>query len=189
MAEYPLPAFYFSVRVGNNSNETSFQAVDGISGKLESEAVIEGGENRFTRQLPTRMSHEPLVLKRAIAQSDSSLLSWCHSVLESGLTERIETANITVGLLDENGQPVLDDDFEKVLEYDVSHVDARVLVKLLDKALPSADGSAKTSITVQNETHVHAAPKPMPQLVRPSMAVDVVDAEFVTENTEDAGND
>lgn len=108
--------------------------------------------------------------------------------------EVVETARTMglgrwVELLDENGQPVLDDDFEKVLEYDVSHVDARVLVKLLDKALPSADGSAKTSITVQNETHVHAAPKPMPQLVRPSMAVNVDDAEFVTENTEDAGND
>jgi hypothetical protein len=112
-----------------------------------------------------------------------------------GLREEVVETARTMGLgrwvelLDENGQPVLDDEFEKVLEYDVSHVDARVLVKLLDKALPSADGSAKTSITVQNETHVHAAPKPMPKLVRPSMAVDVVDAEFVTENTEDAGND
>lgn len=108
--------------------------------------------------------------------------------------EVVETARTMglgrwVELLDENGQPVLDDDFEKVLEYDVSHVDARVLIKLLDKTLPSADGSAKTAITVQNETHVHAAPKPMPQLVRPSMAVDVVHAEFVTENTEDVGND
>jgi hypothetical protein len=42
-----------------------------------------------------------------------------------------------VELLDENGQPVLDDDFEKVLEYDVSHVDARVLVKLLIPGLNS----------------------------------------------------
>jgi hypothetical protein len=114
--------------------------------------------------------------------------------MDSMREEIVETARTMglgrwVELLDENGQPVLDDNFEKVLEYDVSHVDARVLVKLLDKALPSADGSAKTSITVQNETHVHAAPKPMPQLVRPSTATDVVDAEFVTENTEDAGND
>lgn len=106
-----------------------------------------------------------------------------------GLREEVVDTARTMGLgrwvelLDEDGQPVLDDDFEKVMHYDVSHVDARVLVKLLDKALPSADGSAKTSITVQNETHVHAAPKPMPQLVRPSVAIDVVDAELVTENT------
>jgi hypothetical protein len=111
-----------------------------------------------------------------------------------GLREEVVTAR-TMGLgrwielLDENGQPVLDDDFEKVVQYDVSHVDARVLIKLMDKALPSVDGSAKTAITVQNETHVHATPKPMPQLVRPSTAVDVVDAELVTENTQGAKNE
>jgi hypothetical protein len=59
---------------------------------------------------------------------------------------------------------------------------------LLDKALPSADGAATTSITVQNDTHVHTAPKPMPKLVRPSMTADVVDAEFVSEIDEDTIN-
>jgi len=112
-----------------------------------------------------------------------------------GLREEVVETARTMGLgrwielLDENGQPVLDDDFEKVVQYDVSHVDARVLIKLMDKALPSVDGSAKTSITVQNETHVHATPKPMPQLVRPSTAADVVDAELVTENTQGAENE
>ena len=112
-----------------------------------------------------------------------------------GLREEVVDTARTMGLgrwvelLDEDGQPVLDDDFEKVLQYDVSHVDARVLIKLMDKALPSVDGSANTSITVQNETHVHATPKPMPQLVRPSTAVDVVDAELVPENSEEAENE
>lgn len=111
-----------------------------------------------------------------------------------GLREEVVETARTMGLgrwvelLDEDGQPVLNDDFEKVLQYDVSHVDARVLIKLLDKALPSADGAAKTSITVQNDTHVHATPKPMPKLVRPSMTFDVVDAELVPEIDEDTIN-
>lgn len=114
-----------------------------------------------------------------------------HASLDGLREEVVETARtMSIGrwveVLDENGQSVLDSDFEKVMHYDVSHVDARVLIKLLDKALPSADGAAKTSITVQNDTHVHAAPKPMPQLIRPSATVDVVDAEYVVENTEEA---
>ncbi len=116
-----------------------------------------------------------------------------HASLDGLREEVVETARTMslgrwIEVLDENGQPVLDDNFEKVMQYDVSHVDARVLIKLLDKALPSADGAATTSITVQNDTHVHTAPKPMPKLVRPLMTTDVVDVEFVSEIDEDTIN-
>ena len=40
---------------------------------------------------------------------------------------------------DENGEPMLDDDFEPVMVLDVSHVDARILSKLIDKRVPSVD--------------------------------------------------
>lgn len=81
---------------------------------------------------------------------------------------------------DENGEPMLDDDFEPVMVLDVSHVDARILSKLIDKRVPSVDGPSQTNLTVNNQTTVHAPPR-RPKLVRPAAAEDVVDAEPITE--------
>lgn len=69
---------------------------------------------------------------------------------------------------DEDGQPVLDDDFEPVLVLDVSHVDARILSKLIDKRVPSVDGPAQTNLQV-NTTVNNALPS-KPRLVQPQRA-------------------
>ena len=82
----------------------------------------------------------------------------------------------------ETGEPLLDDEFEPVMVLDVSGVDARILSKLIDKRVPSVDGPATTSVNVS--TTVHAPPR-RPKLVRPSAAEDVVDAEPITEATEE----
>jgi hypothetical protein len=104
--------------------------------------------------------------------------------------EVIETAKAIglgrwVEVLDDDGQPVLDEDFEKVMRYETGHVDSRVLNKLLDKVLPSADEPATTSVNVS--TTVNNELPQRPRLVRPapvqtaSAAQDVVDAEPITE--------
>lgn len=62
-------------------------------------------------------------------------------VARSGLRERVvETASAIglarqVPLLDEVGDPVLDENFDPVTVADTSHVDARVLMKLMDKTM------------------------------------------------------
>lgn len=66
---------------------------------------------------------------------------------------------------------VLDDDFEPVMRFETGHVDARVLMKMMDKTMRSEDGGG-ASIQVNN--HVHASPPETPRLVTP----DAVDAEF-----------
>ena len=80
---------------------------------------------------------------------------------------------------DEHGEPLLDDDFEPVMVLDVSHVDARILSKLIDKRVPSVDGPSQTNVNVS--TTVHAPPR-RPRLVRPSAAEDVVDAKPIPED-------
>lgn len=91
---------------------------------------------------------------------------------------------------DENGEPLLDDDFEPVMVLDVSHVDARILSKLIDKRVPSVDGPATTNLNVSTTVN-NELPARKPRLVRPKpvqtalAAEDVVDAELVTEEPGD----
>jgi len=102
---YPLPAFFFEVIIGSGG-DTSFQEVTGIRNELETESVVEGGENRFVHQLPKAVKHPNLVLKRGIAKSDSSLEQWCKSVLEQDFTKAIETKELEVRLLNEEKEAV-----------------------------------------------------------------------------------
>jgi hypothetical protein len=71
------------------------------------------------------------------------------------------------------GEPVLDDELEPVTQPDVSGVDARVLIKLIDRTMRSADGPAVNAIQVNSTVRVERPPRP--RLVRPG---DVQDAEF-----------
>ena len=104
---YPPSAFYFSVGFPNTAAEdSSFQDVTGIGSEMDTEDVVEGGENRFVHRLPKGVKHPKLVLKRGIAKMDSPLVGWCRSVLESGLAAPITPKEMTVYLLDENKDPI-----------------------------------------------------------------------------------
>jgi hypothetical protein len=92
-----------------------------------------------------------------------------------------------VQVVDEHGDPILDEDFEAVFRFETSHVDARVLNKLLGLRMSSVDGPAQTTVNVSNT--VNASPRPMPKLVRPSVTEHVVDAELIAEDAEETEND
>ncbi len=99
-------AFRFVVRFGTDATDVdaSFQEVGGIGAELEIEAVQEGGENRYTHQLPKGVKNTRLTLKRGLVPIDSKLVQWCKQVLESGLAHPIETKEVQVMLLDRDGQ-------------------------------------------------------------------------------------
>lgn len=107
MNSYPLPAFHFMVVIGPHRTgpDTSFQEVSGIGSKIDTESVVEGGENRYVHQLPKGVTHEPLVLKRGIAKINSPLVTWCKSVLDDFILP-IVTNQVSVFLLNENKTPV-----------------------------------------------------------------------------------
>ena len=106
-SEYPLPAFYFRVKfaVSGDSTDTAFQEVSGIGVQMDTEEVVEGGENRFVHRLPKAVKHSNLVLKRGIADVNSPLIKWCLKVFEHGLDSAITPMTISVALLDSKGQP------------------------------------------------------------------------------------
>jgi len=107
LSDYPLPAFHFKVVFAATLglSDTSFQEVSGISSEIETEPVIEGG-NQYVRQLPKSVKHTNLVLKRGIADMTSPLVIWCSTVIESDFMLPIVPMLITVYLMDESQLPV-----------------------------------------------------------------------------------
>jgi len=106
--EDPPAAFHFTVTFGTQPKDAdgSFREVSGIAPEMETEAVVEGGENRYVLALPKAVKHPRLVLKRGIAPNSSRLLMWCQAALEGGLTKPIYPKLVHVFLLDGTGCPL-----------------------------------------------------------------------------------
>ncbi len=106
---YPPSAFYFKVVIGppaGLSADTSFQEVSGIETEMEVESIVEGGENRFVRQLPKGIKHPNLSLKRGIAPLTSPLVVWCKETLESGFNLAIKPLPVLVYLMNEEQESI-----------------------------------------------------------------------------------
>ena len=103
---YPPVAFYFSVSFPGSAdiNDTSFKEVSGISTEMDLESVEEGGENRFTHQLPKRLKHGNLVVKRGVAKTSSKLVQWVKQTLESDFSVLFDTKLIQINLLNSSGE-------------------------------------------------------------------------------------
>jgi len=105
MAYYPPVGFHFKVTFGLSSvgeHDFRFQEVSGIGMELETITHREGGQNRFVHKLPSRTSHDPLVLKRGLL-TDSAVISWCRKAIEE---LDISPVNIQVTLLNEQHEPL-----------------------------------------------------------------------------------
>lgn len=76
--------------------DTSFQEVSGITSELNTEEVVEGGENRFVHRLPKGAKHPLLELKRGIAPAWSPLVIWCSAVM--GLDFMVPVTPMDVGV-------------------------------------------------------------------------------------------
>ncbi|MFK4708374.1 phage tail-like protein [Roseateles asaccharophilus] len=105
---YPPPAFRFSVTFGSagRNRDNAFREVNGLGPELETEALVEGGQNTFVHLLPKAAKHPKLVLSRGVATMESGLLQWCQEVLEGGLAQPIAPQLLHVFLLDQDGGPL-----------------------------------------------------------------------------------
>ncbi len=104
MNKYPPVGFSFwvSFEISNSPIDIAFQDVSGIGMELQTEDIVEGGENRFTQKLPTRAGYTPLVLKRGLVVQ-SEVTDWIRDAIEN-LT--IRPATIIVALLNEKREPL-----------------------------------------------------------------------------------
>ena len=103
------PGFHFSVSVFGSLMILSepFQEVSGLTSGLETEEVVEGGENRFAHMLPKPPSGRRLKLRRAINSSPSLFKLWCFQWLENGLMEPRVLASLHVALLNAQHLPMI----------------------------------------------------------------------------------
>lgn len=79
-----------------------FQEVQGLTQEVHTEELVEGGENRFTHQLPLRTKYQNLVLKRGMFIG-SGLLTWAQKAIEN---HEFKPVNLTINLLNELHAPI-----------------------------------------------------------------------------------
>ena len=103
--EYPHVGFHFRVTFeeiqGGSTLEAGFQEVTGLTVKMETEEVAEGGENRYKLKLPTRNSFGEITLKRAF-YVDNAISDWALDALEAANDFDFDPMHLTIDLLDEN---------------------------------------------------------------------------------------
>jgi phage tail-like protein len=97
---YPV-GFYF--KLSFNGEDAAFQEVSGISKEISMEEVACGGENRFKYRLPTLVSAQNLVLKRALIPEGSKLIAWCSACIDEGFANPIVPKDVSVQLLNAKG--------------------------------------------------------------------------------------
>jgi phage tail-like protein len=78
--------FYFELLF--KGEKIAFQEVSGLTEELNVEEIVCGGENRFKYKLPTVVSNQNLVLKRALIPANSGLVTWCKNSIGGGLANR-----------------------------------------------------------------------------------------------------
>ena len=105
MSTYPPVGFHFLVtfELTSQADDTRFQEVTGLDVEMEMENFTEGGQNRFTWQLPKRTRYSDITLKRGMFIG-SSVINWCRDALENF---SFAPANVHISLLNENHQPIL----------------------------------------------------------------------------------
>ncbi|ELR71193.1 hypothetical protein C900_02997 [Fulvivirga imtechensis AK7] len=106
---YPMVGFYFSVQIDGifNSVDSKFKEVSGITMEIENgQTVKEGGENGAVHELPGRTKYSDLVLKRGLLKPNTELTDWCMSFFNNDFSKPLQTKDIYVQLLNDQGEPV-----------------------------------------------------------------------------------
>jgi phage tail-like protein len=105
MAGYPPVGFHFLVTFQlfpQIPDDIRFQEVSGLEVEMEMESMVEGGQNRFTWQLPVRARYADLTLKRGLI-TGSGIIYWCRDALEN---MNFQPVNISISLLNEQHSPL-----------------------------------------------------------------------------------
>jgi phage tail-like protein len=103
---YPAVGFHFSVSFelpGLADADQRFQEVHGLNQEISTTHLKEGGQNRFSYDLPERSTYQNLVLKRGMVKG-SGLHAWMKAAIEDF---SILPVNLTVTLLNEEHEPLL----------------------------------------------------------------------------------
>lgn len=146
---YPV-SFYFELSF--QGEDAAFQEVSGITKELSVEEVVCGGENRFKYRLPTVSTSQNLVLKRALVPSGSQLVYWCANTIDQGLAATITPHDVSLSLLDSNGDVYQKWTFYSAypVKYSVSDLKSQesgIVIESIELAYTYFDISSTTTFT------------------------------------------
>lgn len=102
---YPPTGFHFLVVIEmfpQTPQDFRFQSVSGLSVEIPTEAIAEGGENRFKHQMPGIPQYGKIVLKRGLFIG-SFITTWCKNAIENF---EIEPKNVIISLLNDAHIPL-----------------------------------------------------------------------------------
>ena len=101
---YPPVGFHFKVVFEGpfGDSDMRFQSVSGLSAGMETESLVEGGENRFSHRLPKPPTYQNLVLKRGMLIG-SELLLWFDAAIHAF---KFQPTGINVFLLNPDHEPI-----------------------------------------------------------------------------------
>ena len=106
MFEYPPVGFHFAVAfqlaVQVPAFDSFFQEVSGLDAEIEMESFTEGGQNRFSWQLPKKVRYSDITLKRGLFVG-SGIVLWCRNAFENFVFEPV---NVTIALLNDKHVPL-----------------------------------------------------------------------------------
>ncbi len=127
LAGNPPLSFRFSVvfltrGLVPNVIDTLWESVSGLGQTVETTTINEGGQNLYTQNLPTGVSHETLVLKRGLA----TLSPLVYEFIYSFSSFNFYASQVMVSLIDPTNIPVSTWLFFKAypLKWSVSDLDA-----------------------------------------------------------------
>ena len=105
MFDYPPVGFHFLVTfqmATQGPDDSRFREVSGLEAEIEMESFAEGGQNRFTWQLPRKVRYSDITLKRGMVVG-SGIVLWCRNAFENFIFEPV---NITIALLNDKHIPI-----------------------------------------------------------------------------------
>jgi phage tail-like protein len=113
-ADYPPPAFAFSVAIASGSPlspdttvDAAFQEISGIDPTNKIQAVQEGGTASYVHQLPGATKHPNIVLKRGYVTAGSALAQWAFETIGSTAGQPITAQVLNVCLLGSDEQALV----------------------------------------------------------------------------------
>ncbi|MDR1632378.1 MAG: phage tail protein [Dysgonamonadaceae bacterium] len=101
---WPLPKFYFSVKVDKDLAEGTFQEVSGLDVEAQIIEYRHGSSPDFsTIKMPGIKKYGNVTLKKGIFKGDNKFWDWFNQIK----LNTIERQAVTISLLDEGGAPTM----------------------------------------------------------------------------------
>ena len=102
MADYPLPVFHFTVDWGGE--RVGFSEVSGLTQEVQAIEYRAGSDlEPYVRKIPGLHKYSNVTLKRGSIGTDKDFFKWLNTVKMN----TVERRDLTIKLLNEEGQPVM----------------------------------------------------------------------------------